>query len=67
MLGVSGGGHVATGACVWYERAQNLDPNDEIDAISAKPDAAILAYPLTDPASFAGLSPTEPEAKQVFH
>jgi acetyl esterase/lipase len=52
VLGVSGGGHVATGTSVWYDLPDpTLDPADPIDAVSARPDACVLAYPLTDPVS----------------
>jgi hypothetical protein len=54
VLGVSGGGHVATGASVWYDSfpgaaSQPSPRGDSIDEVSARPDACILAYPLTDP------------------
>ena len=54
VLGVSGGGHVATGASVWYDEfpgaaSQPAPRGDSIDDVSARPDACILAYPLTDP------------------
>lgn len=54
VLGVSGGGHVATGASVWYDdfpgaASQPSPRGDSIDGVSARPDACILAYPLTDP------------------
>ena len=65
VLGVSGGGHVATGACVWYDQE---DPavsgsGDPIDAVSARPDACVLAYPITVPAAYAGF--TNPDTAET--
>lgn len=63
VLGVSGGGHVASGAAVFNASADPVTRGDGIDQVSAKPDATVLVYPLTDPSSYGGF--TDPARSQA--
>ena len=45
IMGFSAGGHLAGSACLFFDKFEE-NPTDEIDKISAKPDLAILSYPV---------------------
>lgn len=56
VLGVSGGGHVASGAAVWHDQVDPVALGDAVDGSSARPDIAVLVYPLTNPAAYSGFT-----------
>ena len=72
ILGFSAGGHLACSAGVFYDKVK-ADNGDECDAVSARPDAEILCYPVIsgDPAcghmgSFTNLlGPDVPQAEYL--
>lgn len=45
VMGFSAGGHLAGSACLFFDKFDE-EAKDEIDKISAKPDLAILSYPV---------------------
>lgn len=45
VLGFSAGGHLAASACVHFDE-ETLNPTDEIDKISSRPDISVLCYPV---------------------
>jgi acetyl esterase/lipase len=51
-LGVSGGGYLASGAAVFHASPDPLALDDAIDAHSARPNACVLVYALTDPSAY---------------
>lgn len=53
-LGFSAGGHLCASTGVWYDKV-SADNGDACDAVSARPDALILCYPVISP--FAGEKP----------
>lgn len=47
VMGFSAGGHLAGSVSVHYDK-EFYEPTDEIDSLSARPDASILCYPVID-------------------
>jgi acetyl esterase/lipase len=56
VLGVSGGGGLASGAAVFAGRPPALPASDAVGKVSSRPDVAVLVYPLTCPAAYAGFT-----------
>ena len=54
---------MASGAAVFNASADPVTRGDGIDQVSAKPDATVLVYPLTDPSSYGGF--TDPARSQA--
>lgn len=46
VIGFSAGGHLAAMAATTWDRPLELETADEIDAVSARPDFALLIYPV---------------------
>jgi len=54
VIGFSAGGHLAASVANGFDRPSwLLDPDNALDGISARPDAAILAYPVLTSGEFA--------------
>ena len=47
VMGFSAGGHLAGSVSVHYDKPM-YEPTDEVDEVSARPDASILCYPVID-------------------
>ena len=56
VLGVSGGGGLASGAAVFAARPPALPAPDALGTVPSRPDVAVLVYPLTCPAAYAGFT-----------
>ena len=50
LLGFSAGGHLAASAGVYHDQAPGID--DAVDAVSGRPDALILSYPVITSGEF---------------